>query len=76
MANGKETREKISSRPEEGTRAVAGKSNMPEETLRRGKLPKAEAVRTATEQSSLKVAAKYLNDHGNPKRRPGSPVGE
>ena len=58
MASGKESRMKVSAMPSSGATRPAGKSDSCEETLRKGKQPKAEAVREAKSQEG--VAAKCI----------------
>lgn len=75
MISGKETREKVGARPEEGTRPVAGKSNKPTETLRSGSLPPAAPVVDAKEDKGacLKCVRQQVGSDGDPAIRPGSP---
>ena len=71
MASGKESRMKVSAMPSSGATRPAGKSDSCEETLRKGKQPKAEAVQTAKENGvSVKACRdKQIEENGSPKKR-------
>jgi hypothetical protein len=61
------------STPQQGTRPMAGKTNMPTETFRDGKQPKAEAVQDAKPDSgeAFRQALGKQGGYGNnnPKKR-------
>ena len=72
MVGGKESRMKVPAQPSAGARRAAGKTDSHEETLRKGRLPKAEAVREAKEDGANSVKAcrdKQVDGNGNPKKR-------
>ena len=72
MVSGKESRMKVPAQPSSGARRPAGKSDSHEETLRKGSLPPAEAVREAKEDGDAMVKGcrdKQVDGNGDPKRR-------
>ena len=71
--SGSMNRSKITADPQEGSRA-SGKSNDEEATLRKGNLPKAEAVTTAKAVEGAHAAAlkPQLGEHDDTRRTPSN----
>ena len=71
MVSGKESRMKVPAQPSSGARRPAGKSDSHEETLRKGSLPPAEAVREAKEDGECikRCKAAQIGDNARDVRK-------
>ena len=71
MVGGKESRMKVPAQPSAGARRAAGKTDSHEETLRKGRLPKAEAVRQARSEEGVakRCIAAQVDDNARDVRK-------